>query len=263
MIKLDNLAVSYRGHPALHPVSGHFPAGSLTAVYGPNGSGKSTLLKGIAGLVPNAGGRVDGTMTVSDCDRRIAYLPQVNEIDRNFPLNVRDCVMLGLWSRVGPWGAVNTDDRIRIERALDAVGLGGFEHRTVGSLSSGQFQRVLFARLMMQDAHLILLDEPFNAVDAATTTTLLGVVAQWHSRGATVIAVLHDDRQVRNYFPQTLILAREIVAWGDTATVLTRTNIQRAHAMARTWEGDAVVCNPHCREKNPHTTPGRRPWQTV
>jgi len=238
MVTLDNLTVSYRQHPALHHISGQFAKGSLTAVIGPNGSGKSTLLKSIMTLLPASGGRV----TVSTPRARIAYLPQVAEIDRSFPINVRDCVLLGCWPSVGAWGGVNAEQMARVASALHTVGLEGFESRPVGSLSSGQFQRVLFARVLVQDADLILLDEPFNAMDAKTTQALLVLIKQWHKQRRTVIAVLHDDAQVREHFPQTLLLARELVAWGATDQVMTDTHLRRARALAEAWDDNAEIC---------------------
>ena len=239
MVRIDNLTVSYRQHPALHHVSGEFANGSLTAVIGPNGSGKSTLLKSIMGLLTSAGGGVQ----VNTPRARIAYLPQMTEIDRSFPMPVRDCVLLGCWSALGAWGGVDAGMLARADAAIHSVGLEGFEERTVGSLSSGQFQRVLFARLLMQDADLILLDEPFNAMDSRTTTALLDLIKQWHAQGRTVIAVLHDDAQVRAHFDQTVLLARELVAWGDTAAVLTQANLLRARALAEAWDDSADICH--------------------
>jgi zinc/manganese transport system ATP-binding protein len=238
MVTLDNLTVSYRQHPALHHVSGHIAPGSLTAVVGPNGSGKSTLLKSIMALLPIAGGRV----TVATPRARMAYLPQVAEIDRGFPIDVRDCVLLGCWSSAGAWGGVNADLLARVASALHTLGLEGFERRPIGSLSSGQFQRVLFARLLVQDAQLILLDEPFNAMDTKTTSALLDLIQQWHQQQRTVIAVLHDDTQVRAHFPQTLLLAREVVAWGATAQVMTEPHLRQARALAEAWDENAGVC---------------------
>lgn len=238
MVTLDGLTVSYRRHPALHHISGHFAPGSLTAVVGPNGSGKSTLLKSIMGLLPLSGGRV----AVSAPRARIAYLPQLAEIDRGFPIDVRDCVLLGCWPAEGAWGGVRGDRLARVDAALHAVGLEGFERRPIGSLSSGQLQRMLFARLLVQDAELILLDEPFNAMDSKTTSALLATIRQWHQRRRTVIAVLHDDAQVRQHFPRTLLLAREVVAWGPTAQVMTEANLARARSMAEAWDEDADIC---------------------
>lgn len=242
VVSLHNLTVSYRQHPALHHISGSFAPGSLTAVVGPNGSGKSTLLKSIGGLLPIAGGRSGGALTVTPARERIAYLPQVAEIDRSFPIDVRDCVLLGCWGAAGAWGAVSGAMLGRVAAALHAVGLEGFERRSIGSLSSGQLQRVLFARMLVQDAELILLDEPFNAVDTKTTAALLGLVRQWHQQQRTVIAVLHDDALVRQHFPATVLLARELVGWGATGEVLTDANLRRARAMAEAWDEAAGLC---------------------
>ena len=239
MVTLDNLTVSYRQHPALHHISGQFATGSLTAVVGPNGSGKSTLLKSIMGLLPLAGGQ----LTVKAPRSRMAYLPQVAEMDRSFPMVVHDCVLLGFWPTAGVWGGVSTAQSEQVLAALQAVGLAGFEHRPLHTLSSGQFQRVLFARLLVQDAQLILLDEPFSAMDSKTTTALLGLIAQWHAEGRTVVAVLHDDAQVRTHFPQTLLLARELVAWGTTDEVMTEPHLHQARALAEAWDDDAEVCD--------------------
>jgi zinc/manganese transport system ATP-binding protein len=247
VIALDNLTVSYRQHPALHHISGQFARGSLTAVVGPNGSGKSTLLKSIAGLLPvNGGGGAGGSapaLTVRTPRQQMAYLPQLSELDRSCPLDVQDCVLLGLWGSLGAFCRVTQAMLERAHAALRTVGLQGFERRPVGTLSSGQLQRALFARLLVQDAQLILLDEPFNAVDTKTTAALLALVQQWHRQGRTVIAALHDDAQVRAVFPQTLLLARELVGWGATAEVLTAANLQRARTMAEAWDEAAPVCD--------------------
>ena len=241
VITLDNLTVSYRQHPALHHISGHFAHGSLTAVMGPNGSGKSTLLKRLVGLLPRMGGD-SGALTLQPEPLRMAYLPQVSEIDRSFPMDVCDCVLLGYWGSLGAFGRVSPALMAEVFAALHSVGLQGFERRSLGTLSSGQLQRVMFARLLVQNADVILLDEPFNAVDSKTTANLLGLVQLWHQQQRTVIAVLHDEAQARQHFPQALLLARELVAWGPTGEVLTPANLQRARAMAEAWDESAELC---------------------
>jgi len=237
-VSLENLTVTYRRHPALHHVSGTFERGSLTAIVGPNGDGKSTLLKTIMGQVRGSSGRV---VTHAPAGR-IAYLPQQAEIDRSFPIAVLDCVLLGYWSRVGLFRGMGRDMVRRAEEALAAVGLNGFARRAVGSLSVGQFQRVLFARILLQDAELILLDEPFNAIDARTVSDLLRIMQSWHTEQRTVIAVLHDYEQVRREFPQSLLLARNVVAWGETGQVLCHENLQRARFMAEAVDEHAAIC---------------------
>jgi len=238
-IDLHDLTVTYERRPAVHHVSGRFAPGSLTAIVGPNGAGKSTLIKAIAGTLKPAEGRVDrGTLAT----RHIGYLPQAAEIDRSFPLSVADTVLMGAWHRLGPLRGAGRKEVEQAQQALLAVGLEGFEQRSIGSLSSGQFQRVLFARLLLQDASVILLDEPFTAIDARTTRDLLKLIAGWHGQGRTVIAVLHDIEQVRQHFPDTLLLARETIAWGSTAQILHSDNLRRAKNMAEHWSADAQPC---------------------
>ncbi len=239
MVVLDNLTVSYRQHPALHHISGRFAQGSLTAVVGPNGSGKTTLLKTIMGLLPADGGQ----LVVAAQPSRVAYLPQLSEIDRNFPLRVAECVQLGCWATHGALGGLSAAQLARVQWALQTVGLDDFDQRPISTLSSGQLQRVLFARLLVQDAQLILLDEPFNAVDSKTTAALLSILQLWRTQQRTVIAVVHDDAQVRQYFPQTLLLAREVVAWGETEHVMTEPHLQQARTIAEAWNESAPLCD--------------------
>ena len=229
---LHDLTVQHGRHPAVHHVSGQFAPGSLTAVTGPNGAGKTTLLRAIAGLHPVGGGRIEGA-------GQVALLPQGAALDRSFPLGCLEVVALGQVAERGVFRPIGPD---RAHAALEAVGLAGFERRPVGTLSAGQFQRVLFARLMVQDAPVLLLDEPFNAVDARTEADLLAIVHGWQAAGRTVIAVLHDLELVRARFPQTLLLARHVVAWGPTDQVLTPEALTRARLNAEAWVDDAVVC---------------------
>lgn len=238
-IKFENVTLAYDRHPAVHHLTGSFEPGSLTAIAGPNGAGKSTLLKGLMGELSPAEGRVDrGGLSVRD----LGYLPQAADIDRHFPLSVADTVMLGAWKKIGAFGGVTKDIAQKGREALSAVGLEGFEARAISALSAGQFQRVLFARLLLQDARVIILDEPFTAIDARTTRDLLEVIIRWHGEGRTVIAVLHDFDQVRAHFPNTLLLAREVISWGETKDVMSPQNLLRARAMAEDWDEDAEIC---------------------
>jgi zinc/manganese transport system ATP-binding protein len=236
-IRFDDVTLGYGRRPAVHHLAGEIPAGSLTAVVGPNGAGKSTLLKGIVGTLAPLSGAIHRPGA-----RRLAYLPQAAEIDRSFPLAVYDLVAMGLWSRAGLFGGIGRRDRHRVEEALAAVGLSGFERRPIGTLSGGQMQRALFARLLLQDADLILLDEPFTAIDAKTSADLLALVRRWHDESRTVVAVLHDLDVVRRVFPQTLLIAREPVAWGDTASVLNPENLLKARRMVEAHDPHAEAC---------------------
>jgi len=238
-VRFEDVTLGYGRRPAVHHLNGAVEAGSLTAVVGPNGAGKSTLLKGVAGALRPLGGRI----AVSTGPRaRIAYLPQAAEIDRSFPLAVYDLVAMGLWARSGLFGGVGRADRRRIEEAIAAVGLTGFERRAIGTLSGGQMQRALFARLLLQDASLILLDEPFTAIDAKTTADLIGLVQRWHDEARTVIAVLHDMDVVRRVFPKALLIAREPVAWGETGEVLRPDNLLKARRMVEAHDPHAAAC---------------------
>lgn len=238
-LQLSDLTLGYERHPAVHHLSGVVPSGALLAVVGPNGAGKSTLFKGIVGALKPLSGQVNlnGLST-----RDIAYLPQAAEIDRSFPINVYDFVAMGLWRRTGLFGGIGKADHNRISEAIAAVGLTGFERRAIGTLSGGQMQRMLFARLLLQDARLVVLDEPFNAIDAKTSADLIDLVQQWHREGRTIMAALHDMDLVRANFPETLLLAREKVAWGDTATVLTAENLQKARHMCEAFDERAHAC---------------------
>jgi zinc/manganese transport system ATP-binding protein len=238
-VTFQGLTLGYDRLPAVHNLETEIAEGSLTAIIGPNGAGKSTLLKGVVGALAPLEGRV----AFGELSRhQIAYLPQQTELDRSFPLSVVDLVAMGLWSEIGSFGRFNKKHRDRVDEAISAVGLTGLESRVIGSISGGQLQRALFARLLLQDARLVLLDEPFTAIDDGTMTVLLALVRRWHDEGRTVLTVLHDVETVRAHFPQTLMLARELVAHGPTEKVLTTENQFRARQMCEACNGPPHVC---------------------
>ncbi len=234
-----DLTLGYDSHPAVHHLSGTVKTGSLTAVVGANGSGKSTLMKGIVGVLkPMAGSAVRAP------DQTIAYLPQQSELDRSFPARVVDLVSMGLWRRRGLLGRYTAEDRQAVQRALAAVGLEGFDNRPIDTLSGGQLQRTLFARVLVQDAEIILLDEPFNAIDARTVVDLVALIRRWHGEKRTVMVVVHDLNLVREQFPETLLMARRPIAWGPTAEVLRPENLLKARRFDEAWHDDAPWCEP-------------------
>jgi len=238
-LRFRNLTLGYERHPAVHHLDGAVEPGALVAVMGPNGAGKSTLFKGIVGALKPLAGSIERDGLDA---RDIAYLPQVTEIDRSFPINVYDIVAMGLWRRKGAFGGIGGKDHQAIEAAIAAVGLTGFEPRPIGTLSGGQVQRMLFARLLLQDARVIVLDEPFTAIDAKTSADLLDLVQRWHRERRTILAALHDIDLVRANFPQALLLAREPVAWGATAEVLTAENLAKARHMCEAFDEYAEAC---------------------
>jgi zinc/manganese transport system ATP-binding protein len=236
-ITFSNLTLGYHSHPAVHHLDGTVQRGSLTAVVGINGCGKSTLMKGIAGLLAPMSGRCAVTPGL-----RVAYLPQQSELDRTFPAEVIDLVRMGLWSKRGLLRRFTGADRTAVADALALVGLEGFERRSLDTLSGGQLQRALFARVVVQEADILLLDEPFNAMDEKTVEDLLALIDDWHGRGLTVMTVVHDLDLVRRRFPETLLLARRTVAWGATRDVLTGENLREARRFDEAWKDDAPWC---------------------
>lgn len=238
-LRFRNLTLGYDRHPAVHHLDGEVAQGALLAVCGPNGGGKSTLLKGVIGALPPLGGSIERLACPAN---RIAYLPQAHEIDRTFPVNVFDMVAMGNFRSTGWFGGLSKADADKTFEAIASVGLEGFEDRHIGALSGGQMQRALFARVLLQDSPVILLDEPFNAIDQRTTNELLALVQRWGEENRTVVAVLHDLDVVRRTFPQTLLLARETIAWGDTASVLKPENLLSARRMVEAFDREAHEC---------------------
>ena len=237
-LQFRDLTLGYDRHPAVHHLDGAIASGALVAVVGPNGAGKSTLFKGIVGMIKPLAGGID---LCGIRARDIAYLPQIAEIDRTFPISVYDMVSMGLWRQAGLFGGIGRGER-KVRDAMSAVGLSGFEERPIGTLSGGQMQRTLFARLLLQDARVIVLDEPFNAIDAKTAADLCDLVMRWHAEKRTVIAALHDLDLVKSLFPEALLLAREPVAWGATRDVLTAENLLKARRMCEAFDEHAEAC---------------------
>jgi zinc/manganese transport system ATP-binding protein len=238
-LSFKNVTLGYDRHPAVHHLHGEVKQGALMAVVGPNGAGKSTLFKGIVGAIKPLSGGIDLNGVRA---RDIAYLPQIADIDRTFPIGVYDLVAMGLWRDAGLFGGIGRAEREKVRTAISAVGLSGFEERPIGTLSGGQMQRALFARLLLQDARVIVLDEPFNAIDTKTAADLCDLVMRWHAEKRTVVAALHDLELVKSMFPEALLLAREPVAWGATKEVLTAENLLKARRMCEAFDEHAHEC---------------------
>lgn len=215
MIELDNLVAGY-GRLAITPsLSGVIETGSMTAITGLNGCGKSTLLKTLAGFIPP----VSGSLSWTTKRPTVGWLAQRHALESQFPLTVQDVVSQGAWPSVSLLRGLRTDMRKRIVLALERVGLETMAKMPVEMLSGGQFQRMLFARIMVQQAPLVMLDEPFTGVDEATSRDLMALILDMHQQGQTVLAVLHDNQRVTRYFPETLWLGPQEYRWGKTKTV--------------------------------------------
>jgi len=220
-IALHRVCLRHGANEVVRDLTGAFAPGSLTALVGPNGAGKTTLLRAIAGMHLLSEGSIDrDRLAPSD----IALLPQGSRLDRGFPVSCLQVASLGLAARLGPFRPIGRPQRAAAAEALVAVGLPDYANRPIGALSAGQFQRVLFARMMLQDAAVLLLDEPFSAVDARTAADLVEILLAWHAQGRTIVTVLHDLALATQVFPQTLVLANEAIAWGPTAAALSEAN---------------------------------------
>lgn len=225
-VSLTDVTISYDRMPAIQHITGTFEKGSLTAIAGPNGAGKSTLLKAIAGILPLTSGeiRIEGASR-----NHIAFLPQAAALPRDFPLTVGQMVATGFWARSGNTGSITRKMQEKAESALASVGLSEHTNIPIERLSAGEFQRALFARIMVQDAALILLDEPFTAVDDTTCHALMHIMQDWHKKGRTVICVSHDFHHIRHHFPHCMLLAHCCVAWGTSESTLQEDHLAQAH----------------------------------
>ncbi len=237
LIRLDNLCVKYRQHIALEALSGSFEKGSLTAIIGPNGGGKSTLLKAILGMEPLASGSISLNQNLQGT---FSYLPQQAEMDRSFPLTVQDVVASGHCQHQGFFKGFDKKLQEKVEEALEEVGMLECLNRALDELSGGQFQRVLFARLALQDADCILLDEPFTAIDTYTVNDLIKIILKWHKSGKTLLIVNHDLDLVQDHFPTSLMIARRVLQWGNTKDVVTLENLRHAKHISRHLENRDV-----------------------
>ena len=226
MIVFSQLSHLYQQKLALENINLSIEARTLTAIVGPNGAGKSTFLKIIAGLIKPSQGHFSCQNSFN-----LAYLPQQSSLDKTFPLSVKDIVSMGFWPQLGVGKGMNLAQQYTLEHTLEVMGLKSVANHSLDTLSGGQFQRVLFARLMLQDADVLLLDEPFSAVDEATTQELLGLLQHWHQQGKTILAVMHNLSLVRHFFPKTLLLAKNLVAYGPSEEILIADNLLRAHGM--------------------------------
>ena len=229
-LAIRGLTVSYGEKPAVFSVDATFQPGSMTAIIGPNGAGKSTLLKAALGIVAPLSGQVTcWGRPLSRQRHRIAYVPQRASVDWDFPTNVLDVVLMGLYRDLGLLGRVRTRHLEKAMSCLSRVGMDGFADRQIGQLSGGQQQRVFLARALAQGADLYLLDEPLAGVDAATEKAIISVLKDLRASGCTVIAVHHDLATVTDYFDHVFLINTTAIASGPVAQAFTQGNLHRAY----------------------------------
>jgi manganese/iron transport system ATP-binding protein/manganese/zinc/iron transport system ATP- binding protein len=220
-VSVRHLTVSYGGKPVLVDVSLDVPAGAVVGILGPNGAGKSTLIKGVMGFVPKDFGEVRiFDEPVEDARGRVAYVPQRGQIDWNFPVTVWDVVLMGRYLHVPWYRSIGAADRGLAAAALRSVRMEEFRDRQIGQLSGGQQQRVFMARALAQESPILLLDEPFAGVDAATERAIAGLLARSKEQGKTAIVVHHDLETAAEFFDRVAIVNRRLFAYGPPKDVL-------------------------------------------
>ena len=239
MIEMKNLSVSYQGQLALEPTSLTIKGPTITGIIGPNGAGKSTLIKGMLGIVECEGQTFLDRKPMKQELSKIAYVEQKIHIDYNFPIKVKECVSLGLYPKIKLFQRLKASDWEKVARALKIVGLEDFAERQISQLSGGQFQRVLIARCLVQEAEYIFLDEPFVGIDSVSEEIIMETLRQLRKAGKTILIVHHDLSKVVAYFDQVLLLNKKVVAFGSTESTFTKENMQQTYGSQLFMNGGA------------------------
>lgn len=229
-IKVNNISVSYDGIEVVKDVSFSFNPGNLIGVLGPNGAGKSTLLKAMLGLIRRDHGDIQlGTKSIDEMRKQIAYVPQRSNIDWNFPIIVRDTVLLGTYPRTGLLRRPKKADKEFAMECLRQVGMEDFAKRQIGELSGGQQQRVFLARALAQKADYFFLDEPFVGIDVASEKVIIDILHELKMAGKIVFVVHHDLSKVKSYFDELILINKELIDAGPVDKVFQRENMAKAY----------------------------------
>ena len=229
MIRIENLSVSYKETLALKDISLVLQGPTITGILGPNGAGKSTLLKSMLGIIPHEGHALIDDKEMKKSLKKVAYVEQKIHIDYNFPIKVKECVSLGLYPSIPLFHTLKANHWKKVDEALGIVGLSDYADRQISQLSGGQFQRVLIARCLVQDADYILLDEPFVGIDSVSEEIIMNTLRELKKAGKTVLIVHHDLGKVAHYFDQVLLLNKELIAFGPTKETFTQANLKQAY----------------------------------
>ncbi len=234
VLEVRDLAAGYDARWAIEEVSIDVPAGRLVGVIGPNGSGKSTLLRAILGLVPRRRGtvRLDGNPLDK---RRVAYVPQRELVDWSFPISAGQVVTMGRYPTIGPIAGPRREDRVAVDAALARVGMSALADRQIGALSGGQQQRVFLARALVQEAPILMLDEPMTGVDVATEETISTLMRELRDAGTTVIYATHDLETAADISDLLCFVNGRVVAFGPPAETFT------PHTLHETFGGELMI----------------------
>jgi ABC-type Mn2+/Zn2+ transport system ATPase subunit len=245
-LEITSLSASYREVKALQDISFATECGRSLALIGPNGAGKSTLLKCLAGLIrPDAGRIIWRGRTLTSSSREIAYLPQRGDIDWNFPITVRGLVEMGRYPSTGWWRRFARHDAEMVERALAAMQLLNLQNRQISALSGGQQQRAFIARALAQEAHVLLLDEPFTGLDKPAQDTLSALFRDLAREGRLLVASHHDLQTVADIFDDVLLLKQgRQLAFGPVKQAFTPENLTRAYDPEASTETRAPIAQP-------------------
>lgn len=228
MLSIKDLSVTYsNGTHALEKADASLPESSITGIIGPNGGGKSSFLKGILGLVPHKGQALFKGQALDKFAKNTAYVEQKGNLDMDFPISVEQCVLLGTYPKLGLLKRPGKREKALAGEALSRVGLSAYKNRQIGELSGGQFQRVLIARTLAQEAELILLDEPFVGIDVQSEKIIVSLLQELAKEGATILVVHHDLSKVKNYFDHLILINKTVIAVGPTEIVYNKENLQK------------------------------------
>ena len=229
MIRIENLSVSYKETLALKDISLVLQGPTITGIIGPNGAGKSTLIKSMLGIIPHEGHTFIDDREMKKSLKKVAYVEQKIHIDYNFPIKVKECVSLGLYPSIPLFHTLKANHWKKVTEALEIVGLSDYAERQISQLSGGQFQRVLIARCLVQEADYILLDEPFVGIDSISEEIIMNTLRDLKKVGKTILIVHHDLSKVPHYFDQVLLLNKELIALGPTKETFTQANLKQAY----------------------------------
>ena len=222
-IEIRNLTVAYGENIALENLNLDVEAGSLMALVGPNGAGKSTLIKTILKFLK----QITGEIKINA--KTLAYVPQRNSVDWDFPTTLFDVVEMGCYGRVGLFKRVNKEEKQKVLKAIEQVGMLDFKDRQISELSGGQQQRAFIARALVQEADIYLMDEPFQGVDSTTEKSIVDILKKLKSDGKTLIVVHHDLQTVPTYFETVTFINKSVIASGKVKEVFTQENIDMAY----------------------------------
>lgn len=222
-IEIRNLTVAYGENIALENLNLDVEAGSLMALVGPNGAGKSTLIKTILKFLK----QITGEIKING--KTLAYVPQRNSVDWDFPTTLFDVVEMGCYGRVGLFKRVNKEEKQKVLKAIEQVGMLDFKDRQISELSGGQQQRAFIARALVQEADIYLMDEPFQGVDSTTEKSIVDILKKLKSEGKTLIVVHHDLQTVPTYFETVTFISKSVIASGKIKEVFTQENIDMAY----------------------------------